>query len=77
MWSRDPPRRGLLLSAAVRHGSQVMPLSGQICFPREGCGPLAFGFLTFLRWSFPCRELSHNKIEDLPSFHQCQRLEEL
>uniref|UniRef100_A0A672UZR9 Leucine rich repeat containing G protein-coupled receptor 6 n=1 Tax=Strigops habroptila TaxID=2489341 RepID=A0A672UZR9_STRHB len=43
----------------------------------EGSGALAFDLLTLLCWSFPCRELSHNHIEDLPSFHRCQRLEEL
>lgn len=53
------------------------PLSSNICFPRGGSGVLTCDLLMFLCRSFPCRELSHNQIEDLPSFHRCQRLEEL
>lgn len=44
---------------------------------KERHSPFISSLPNVLCWSLPHRELSHNKIEDLPSFHRCQRLEEL
>lgn len=64
-------------SSPVRSLTLIALLSGFGHTSKERLCLFLSSLPNILCWSLPHRELSHNKIEDLPSFHRCQRLEEL